>query len=66
MLAAEVVASTPGMRRARVAVRITVDVMRRLPARIAHPVRKHGNGPARCICVDEDYLGVYGAKYPTA
>lgn len=65
MLAAEVVASASGMRREPFAVRTTLDVMSKLPAKITQPVRKGGNGLARCICADEDYLGVYRGKYPT-
>lgn len=50
---AGVMLSAPCVRRELGAVRITVDVVRRWPARITHPVRKGGNGPARCIWRDQ-------------
>jgi hypothetical protein len=63
MLAAELVASTSGVRRGDVGTRSVVDLMRRIPGRITFPVLKGNPGPARCICEDSDYLEVYGTKY---
>jgi len=63
MLAAEVVAATPGVRESQPAVRSIVDLMRSLPERITFPVLKGGPGPARCICQDADHLAVYREKY---
>lgn len=63
MLAAEIVASSPGVRPEQPATRSVVDLMRRLPARVTMPLMKGSIGPARCICQDEDYLEVYRQKY---
>lgn len=63
MLAAEIVASSPGVRDASISTRTSINLMRRLPKLITVPVRKGVPGPARCICEDRDYIEVYQEKY---
>lgn len=63
MLAAEIIASTPGVRTANPVTRSVVDLLRALPGRISSPVLKRGPGRVRCICQDADYISVYRAKY---
>ncbi len=63
MLAAEVVASAPGVRLAAPETRTVIDVMRKVPARITFPMRSPTNGVARCICRDPDYVEAHRAKY---
>jgi hypothetical protein len=63
MLAAEIVASTPGVRISQPATRSVIDLTRTLPGRVTFPMLKRAPGPVRCICQDPDYLDVYRAKY---
>jgi hypothetical protein len=63
MLAAEVAASTPGVRAGQPATRSVADLMRPLPRRITFPMLKGAPGPVRCICQDPDYVEVYRTKH---
>jgi hypothetical protein len=63
MLAAEIVASTPGVRISQPATRSVIDLTRTLPRRVTFPMLKRAPGLVRCICQDPDYLDVYRAKY---
>lgn len=63
MLAAEVVASSPGVRSVALSTRTSIDLLRKVPSRITVPVQKGSPGPARCICEDRDYIEVYREKY---
>ena len=63
MLAAEVTASTSKTLSASSNTRVSVDLMRRIPARISFPMKKGSSGAVRCICQDEDYLSAYREKY---
>jgi molybdopterin/thiamine biosynthesis adenylyltransferase len=63
MLAAEIAASTPGVRAELPATRSVVDLMRPLPRRITFPMLKGAPGLVRCICQDPDYVEVYRTKH---
>lgn len=66
MLAAEVIASSPGVRAAQPATRTVIDLMRRLPSYATTPVLKGAPGAARCICQDQDWQDAFRSKYATA
>ena len=63
MLAAEVVASSPGVRGTQPGTRTVVDLMRRLPSYVTSQVLKGIPGQARCICEDADWQEAYHEKF---
>ncbi|KUR78071.1 E2 ligase fold family C protein [Novosphingobium sp. FSW06-99] len=66
MLAAEVVASSPGVRATKPGTRTVVDLMRRVPSYVTSEVLKGIPGQARCICEDAVWQDIYHGKFTMA
>lgn len=63
MLAAEIVAQRAGLRVSPLPAKSALDLLRPVPGRLNVPVQKDTLTAARCICLDQDYVRAFQAKY---